>query len=145
MLTIGRGQHGSTYGGNPVAARVAKAALQVLVEEKLAQNSDKLGKLLRQQLRSLQDASGRVTAVTSHFSKPSPFPDPLAPIPYRTEPQPLLLLLWLSHHHGCYALYPVCVCSMPSASRSGQHIFCPCCSSSRRQDNAASSSTALGV
>lgn len=30
MLTIGRGQHGSTYGGNPVAARVATAALQVL-------------------------------------------------------------------------------------------------------------------
>lgn len=63
MLTIGRGQHGSTYGGNPVAARVAKAALQVLVEEKLAQNSDKLGKLLRQQLRTLQDATGRVTEV----------------------------------------------------------------------------------
>lgn len=63
MLTIGRGQHGSTYGGNPLGARVAKAALQVIVEEKLAQNSDKLGKLLRQQLRSLQDASGRVTTV----------------------------------------------------------------------------------
>ena len=68
MLTIGRGQHGSTYGGNPVAARVAKAALQVLVEEKLAQNSDKLGKLLRQQLRSLQDASGRVTMVRPAYS-----------------------------------------------------------------------------
>ena len=64
MLTIGRGQHGSTYGGNPVAARVAKAALQVLVEEKLAENSDKLGKLLRQQLHSLQETSGRVTAVS---------------------------------------------------------------------------------
>ena len=63
MLTIGRGQHGSTYGGNPVAARVAKAALEVLVEEQLAQNSDKLGKLLRQQLRSLQHSSERVTAV----------------------------------------------------------------------------------
>ncbi len=63
MLTIGRGQHGSTYGGNPVAARVAKAALEVLVDEQLAQNSDKLGKLLRQQLRSLQHSSERVTAV----------------------------------------------------------------------------------
>ena len=91
MLTIGRGQHGSTYGGNPVAARVAKAALQVLVEEKLAQNSDKLGKLLRQQLRSLQDASGRVTAVRNHpswhclpfpcsaYSPPPPRPRPLFP------------------------------------------------------------------
>ena len=46
MLTIQRGQHGSTYGGNPVAARVAKAALQVRVEEQLAQKSDKIGKLL---------------------------------------------------------------------------------------------------
>lgn len=63
MLTIGRGQHGSTYGGNPVAARVARAALGVLVEEQLAQNSEKQGKLLRQQLRLLQQRSGRVAAV----------------------------------------------------------------------------------
>ena len=68
MLTIGRGQHGSTYGGNPVAARVAKAALEVLVEEQLAQNSDKLGKLLRQQLRGLQQDSERVTAVRTVLS-----------------------------------------------------------------------------
>ena len=80
MLTIGRGQHGSTYGGNPVAARVAKAALQVLVEEKLAQNSDKLGKLLRQQLRSLQDASGRVTAVRV-LPSAFPFKPPLPLLP----------------------------------------------------------------
>lgn len=63
MLTIGRGQHGSTYGGNPVAARVARAALGVLVEEELAQNSEKQGKLLRQQLMKLQQESGRVSAV----------------------------------------------------------------------------------
>lgn len=68
MLTIGRGQHGSTYGGNPVAARVAKAALEVLVEEQLAQNSDKLGKLFRQQLRGLQHDSERVTAVRTILS-----------------------------------------------------------------------------
>ena len=67
MLTIQRGQHGSTYGGNPVAARVAKAALQVLVEEQLAQKSDKLGKLLRQQLRGLQDSTERVTTVRYNF------------------------------------------------------------------------------
>mmetsp|Transcript_15087 Transcript_15087/g.44472 ORF Transcript_15087/g.44472 Transcript_15087/m.44472 type:complete len:394 (-) Transcript_15087:534-1715(-) len=41
MLTIGRGQHGSTYGGNPIAAKVAMAALQVLQEEKLAENAQK--------------------------------------------------------------------------------------------------------
>lgn len=63
MLTIGRGQHGSTYGGNPVAARVAQAALQVLVEEELAQKSDRLGKLLRQQLRSIQGSTERITTV----------------------------------------------------------------------------------
>ena len=41
MLTIGRGQHGSTYGGNPLAARVGMAALQVLEEERLAENADR--------------------------------------------------------------------------------------------------------
>ncbi|GIL60235.1 hypothetical protein Vafri_14875 [Volvox africanus] len=53
MLTIGRGQHGSTYGGNPLAARVAMAALQVLQDEKLAENSDRLGALLRQRLADI--------------------------------------------------------------------------------------------
>lgn len=61
MLTIKPGQHGSTYGGNPVAARVAKAALQVLVEENLADNSKRLGKLLRSQLQAIP--SPRVTKV----------------------------------------------------------------------------------
>ena len=51
MLTIGRGQHGSTYGGNPVAARVAMAALQVLVDEQLSENAQRLGKVLRSQLQ----------------------------------------------------------------------------------------------
>jgi ornithine--oxo-acid transaminase len=62
MLTIGRGQHGSTYGGNPVAARVAMAALQVLVEEKLAENSDRLGRLLRSELSSID--TDRITTVS---------------------------------------------------------------------------------
>lgn len=53
MLTIGRGQHGSTYGGNPVAARVATAALEVLVEERLAENADRLGALLRARLSGI--------------------------------------------------------------------------------------------
>ena len=61
MLTVGRGQHGSTYGGNPVAARVATAALRVLVEEKLADNADRLGRLLRSKLTAL--ASPRVELV----------------------------------------------------------------------------------
>jgi ornithine--oxo-acid transaminase len=53
MLTIGRGQHGSTFGGNPVAARVGMAALQVLVEEKLAENAERLGAILRSQLAAI--------------------------------------------------------------------------------------------
>jgi ornithine--oxo-acid transaminase len=47
MLCIKPGEHGSTYGGNPVAAKVATAALEVLKEEKLADNSNRLGKIFQ--------------------------------------------------------------------------------------------------
>ncbi|KAF5835863.1 ornithine transaminase [Dunaliella salina] len=64
MLTIKRGQHGSTYGGNPVAARVAKAALQVLEEERLAEAADRLGTKLRHALGIVASQShGYVSAV----------------------------------------------------------------------------------
>ena len=53
MLTIKRGQHGSTYGGNPVASRVAVAALQVLVDEKLAENAATLGPKFRDALQKI--------------------------------------------------------------------------------------------
>ncbi|XP_062381580.1 ornithine aminotransferase, mitochondrial [Sardina pilchardus] len=53
MLTIKPGEHGSTYGGNPLACRVAIAALEVLEEEKLAENSEKMGQLLRTELMRL--------------------------------------------------------------------------------------------
>ncbi|KAJ8264457.1 hypothetical protein GJAV_G00149390 [Gymnothorax javanicus] len=53
MLTIKPGEHGSTYGGNPLACRVAIAALEVLEEEKLAENSEKMGQLLRAELMKL--------------------------------------------------------------------------------------------
>jgi len=53
MLTIKRGQHGSTYGGNPVAAKVAMAALQVLIDEDLAANAAKLGEIFRQEMRGI--------------------------------------------------------------------------------------------
>ena len=71
MLTIGRGQHGSTYGGNPVAARVALAALQVLVDEKLAENSYRLGQLLRHELQAIQ--SRIITEVISTISHTKDF------------------------------------------------------------------------
>ncbi len=54
MLVIKPGQHGSTFGGNPVAARVAMAALDVIREEKLAERSEKLGDLLRRELRNIK-------------------------------------------------------------------------------------------
>ncbi|HRS53405.1 MAG TPA: ornithine--oxo-acid transaminase [Bacteroidales bacterium] len=53
MLCIKPGQHGSTFGGNPIAARVAVIALQVVQEEKLAENADRLGKLFREELNKL--------------------------------------------------------------------------------------------
>jgi ornithine--oxo-acid transaminase len=53
MLCIKPGQHGSTYGGNPLACKVAIAALNVVVEEKMAENSEVLGELLRKELRAI--------------------------------------------------------------------------------------------
>ncbi|MFM9028254.1 MAG: ornithine--oxo-acid transaminase [Bacteroidota bacterium] len=53
MLCIRPGQHGSTYGGNPLAARVAIESLKVLVEEKLPENSALMGSLLLKELKSM--------------------------------------------------------------------------------------------
>lgn len=53
MLCIKPGEHGSTYGGNPLGCKVAMAALQVLVDEKLAQNAEKMGNILRSELCKL--------------------------------------------------------------------------------------------
>lgn len=54
MLTIKPGEHGSTYGGNPLACKVAIAALTVLKKEKMADNAEAMGKLLRQKLTDLK-------------------------------------------------------------------------------------------
>lgn len=54
MLTIKPGEHGSTYGGNPLACKTTMTALQVLKEENLADNADILGKLFRNELEKLQ-------------------------------------------------------------------------------------------
>lgn len=54
MLGIKPGQHGSTYGGNPLAAKVAIAALNVLKEERLAENAERLGKILLSGLKSIR-------------------------------------------------------------------------------------------
>ncbi len=54
MLCIKPGEHGSTYGGNPLAAKVAIAALTVLKEEKLAENAERLGKLFLSELQAIK-------------------------------------------------------------------------------------------
>ncbi len=54
MLTIRPGEHGSTYGGNPLACKVAIEALQVLKDEQLTENAYELGELFRDELRGLK-------------------------------------------------------------------------------------------
>jgi len=54
MLTIKPGEHGSTYGGNPLACKVAITALEVLKDEKMAANAAVTGELLRNELKNLQ-------------------------------------------------------------------------------------------
>lgn len=53
MLCIKPGEHGSTYGGNPLGSKVAIAALEVLEEENLAQNAENLGAIFRSDLSQL--------------------------------------------------------------------------------------------
>ena len=53
MLTINPGEHGSTYGGNPLAAAVAITSLQVLTDEHLADNATVMGKLMRDELNKI--------------------------------------------------------------------------------------------
>eukprot|EP01085_Mycamoeba_gemmipara_P004312 Mycagemm_TRINITY_DN10216_c0_g1::TRINITY_DN10216_c0_g1_i1::g.4312::m.4312 type:complete len:440 gc:universal TRINITY_DN10216_c0_g1_i1:137-1456(+) len=54
MLCIKPGEHGSTFGGNPLGSAVALASLEVLREEKLAEKADELGQYLRKELRAMQ-------------------------------------------------------------------------------------------
>jgi ornithine--oxo-acid transaminase len=63
MNVIKPGQHGSTFGGNPVAAAVAMAALEVVFEENLSQNARKLGAIFREELNSFIATSNIATLV----------------------------------------------------------------------------------
>jgi ornithine--oxo-acid transaminase len=63
MLTIKPGEHGSTYGGNPLACAVAIEALKVLKDEKLAENSEKLGKVFRDEMNKLKNECSIITTV----------------------------------------------------------------------------------
>lgn len=63
MEVIKPGQHGSTFGGNPLAAKVAIAALEVIKEEKLAENAYRLGELFRMEMNKIIEKTDLVTAV----------------------------------------------------------------------------------
>lgn len=63
MNVIKPGQHGSTFGGNPVAAAVAIAALEVVTDEKLAENAEKLGQVFRSELDKYIQTSNIATLV----------------------------------------------------------------------------------
>mgnify|MGYP005840452975 FL=1 len=61
MLVIKPGEHGSTFGGNPLASKVAVAALEVLKEEKLDENAERLGKVFREEVSKIN--SGMIELV----------------------------------------------------------------------------------
>lgn len=63
MLTLKPGQHGSTFGGNPLACAVARTALQVIVEENLAENSFKMGSIFREKMTAICQKTDLVESV----------------------------------------------------------------------------------
>ena len=63
MLTIKPGEHGSTYGGNPLACAVAMEALKVVKDEKLSENSEALGIIFRDEMNRLKNESDLITDV----------------------------------------------------------------------------------
>jgi ornithine--oxo-acid transaminase len=63
MLTIKPGEHGSTYGGNPLACAVAQEAMQVVIDEKLAGNAFKLGEIFRAGLEDIAKRVGIINLV----------------------------------------------------------------------------------
>lgn len=63
MLVIKPGEHGSTFGGNPLAAAVCMAALHVVKDEKLAENAERLGKVFRQRMQAFMQKTNMVTLV----------------------------------------------------------------------------------
>lgn len=54
MMCIKPGEHGSTFGGNPLACKVAKAALDVIIDEELSENANRLGKIFRKELELIE-------------------------------------------------------------------------------------------
>ncbi|GAB3990991.1 ornithine--oxo-acid transaminase [Spirosoma daeguense] len=63
MLTIKPGEHGSTYGGNPLACAVTIAALQVVEDEKLAENAAAMGEIFRARMETLRQQTDLITSI----------------------------------------------------------------------------------
>jgi ornithine--oxo-acid transaminase len=63
MLTIAPGEHGSTYGGNPLACAVTIAALQVVRDENLADNAEQMGRMFRRRMQDLQEQCSMIESV----------------------------------------------------------------------------------
>lgn len=63
MLTIAPGEHGSTYGGNPLACAVTIAALQVVQDESLAENAEQMGRIFRHRMQDLQKQCSLIESV----------------------------------------------------------------------------------
>lgn len=77
MLTIKPGEHGSTYGGNPLACKVAIAALQVIKDDQMAEHAERMGQLLRQGIAALNSkhivqvrGKGLLNAIVIHHTNP---------------------------------------------------------------------------
>jgi ornithine--oxo-acid transaminase len=84
MLTIKPGEHGSTYGGNPLACAVAMEALQVLKDEKLAENAEALGEILKSELQLID-----------------------SPLIESVRGKGLFIAMVIDEHHG-YSAYDIC-------------------------------------
>ncbi len=63
MLTIGPGEHGSTYGGNPLACAVTMEALRVVEDENLTANAEAMGQVFRKRMEALQEKTDLITLV----------------------------------------------------------------------------------
>lgn len=63
MLTIRPGEHGSTFGGNPLGCAVARAALDVVQDERLAENAEAMGQLFRDRMNALRAETDLITLV----------------------------------------------------------------------------------
>ena len=78
MMTIRPGEHGSTYGGNPLACAVAMAALQVLKDDRMVENAETMGELLRNEIQKLNSpfvelvrGKGLLNAIVIRHTNPS--------------------------------------------------------------------------